>query len=222
MPVEDVGKGARAGRRVPRAIWVTAAVVALLTAGAVWWGVAGSGGRPAAAPPAPSPSPEGPRYFLLVDLRRVDAVPIEGQVRRHEVRAVAEDVRATMTGVYSTGFVDPALWQGGRFPALFDYFAGYAREEVRGDLSDLTLGPAARRLEVVRPERARLGVRVLVGTEGRALSAIASMEFAATGLAGQEEVPIRQRGRFVLRPIDGRWLIAAYDVQGRLGTGGRG
>jgi hypothetical protein len=214
----DGGKGARgAGARV----WAVGVTVGVLLVGAaVWWAVAGDDDPPRVSRPVPAPSPTGPRYFLVVDLRRVEAIPVEGRVPRHQVRAVAERVRETMTGVYSTGFVDPALWQGGRFPTLAGYFAGNARPDVNRDLAHLTLGPAARRLEVVRPERARLGVRVLVGTEGRPLSAIALMEFAATGFADQDEVPIRQRGRFVLRPIDGRWLIAAYDVRGHLGSAG--
>jgi hypothetical protein len=214
----DGGKGARgAGARV----WAVGVTVALLLAGmAIWWAVAQDDDPQRGSRSVPAPSPTGPRYFLLVDLRRVDGIPVEGRVPPQQVRAVAEDVRETMTGVYSTGFVDTAQWHDGRFPALFDYFATGAQQEARRDLEDLTLGSTSRRLEVVRPDRARLGVRVLVGSGGRAVSAVAIMQFLATGFAGDErEFPIHQQGRYVLRPVGGRWLIVAYDVRGRLGPG---
>lgn len=202
-------------------VWAVGVTVAMLLVGvAIWWAVAGDDDPQRVSPPVPAPSPTGPRYFLLVDLRRVDAIPVEGRVRPSQVRAVAEDVRETMTGVYATGFVDTAQWHDGRFPALFEHFVQGAQRQARRDLEDLSLGSTARRLDVVRPDRARLGVRVLVGSEGRALSAVATMEFLATGFAGEErEVPIRQQARYVLRPVGGRWLIVAYDVRGRLGPG---
>ena len=202
-------------------VWAVGVTVAMLLVGvAIWWAVAGDDDPQRVSPPVPAPSPTGPRYFLLVDLRRVDAIPVEGRVRPSQVRAVAEDVRETMTGVYATGFVDTAQWHDGRFPALFEHFVQGAQRQARRDLEDLSLGSTARRLDVVRPDRARLGVRVLVGSEGRALSAVATMEFLATGFAGRDrEVPIRQQGRYVLRPVGGRWLIVAYDVRGRLGPG---
>jgi hypothetical protein len=215
----DGGKGARGAGAV---VWAVGVTVAVLLAGvAIWWALAQDDDPQRPSRPVPAPSPTGPRYFLLVDLRRVDGISVAGRVQQSRLRAVAEDVRETMTGVYSAGFVDTALWQGGRFPALFQHFAQGAQREARRDVEDLSLGSTARRLEVVRPERARLGVRVLTGSGGRALSAVATMEFRATGFAGEEhEVPIHQRGRYVLRPVGGRWLIVAYDVRGRLGTGG--
>lgn len=215
----DGGKGVRgAGARV----WAVAVTVAVVLVGvAIWWAVAGDDDPQRVSPPVPAPSPTGPRYFLLVDLRRVDGISVAGRMPQSRLRAVAEDVRETMTGVYSTGFVDTAQWHDGRFPALFEHFVQGAQRQARRDLEDLSLGSTARRLDVVRPDRARLGVRVLVGSEGRALSAVATMQFLATGFAGEDrEVPIHQQGRYVLRPVGDRWLIVAYDVRGRLGPGG--
>jgi hypothetical protein len=215
----DGGKGAPgAGARV----WAIGVTVAVLLLGvAIWWAVAGDDDPQRVSRSVPAPSPTGPQYFLLVDLRRVDGISVAGRMQQSRLRAVAEHVRETLTGVYATGFVDTAQWHDGRFPALFAYFADGAQRQARRDLEDLSLGSTARRLDVVRPDRARLGVRVLVGSEGRALSAVATMQFLATGFAGEDrEVPIRQQGRYVLRPVGDRWLIVAYDVRGRLGPRG--
>lgn len=170
------------------------------------------------APPHPSPA-ETP-YYLVVDLRRVDEFPLGGRVIDREVRGVADSVRETMSGLYAAGFVYRDLWRGGRFPRLFGYFTGEARDQAHRDVEDLSLGRAARRLSVVRPQRARVNVRVLVGPTGHPAAAIALMTFSATGLDGEAgEVPIRHKGRYVLRRVDGDWLIAAYDVRGRVGEG---
>jgi hypothetical protein len=218
MPVSDERPG-RAPTRVP---WVVAAgaAAAVAVAGALW--LAGDRRvepRPTApAPPSPAPSP-APRYFLIVDLRRVDEVAVTDRVKEREVRAVAQSVRETMAGVYGAGFVYPDQWQGGRFPTLFQYFAGQARPQARRDLQDLSLGRTANRLGAVRPERARVNVRVMVGPTGHPLAAVAGMEFRATGLGADGlELPIRHLGRYMLRRVGGGWRIVAYDVRGRLGS----
>jgi hypothetical protein len=175
-------------------------------------------GDPEGPAAAPLPTPAGTPYYLVVDLRRVDPFPLGRRVIDREVRSVAESVRETMAGLYSAGFVYRDLWREGRFPSLFGYFTGEARDEARRDLEDLSLGRAARRLSAVRPDRARVNARVLVGPTGHPTAAIALMTFSATGLDGAiGEVPIRHKGRYVLRRVGGDWLIAAYDVRGRVG-----
>jgi hypothetical protein len=217
MPVADERPG-RARRWIPWAV-AAGAAAAVVVAGALWLAVDREAVPPPAAPspPTPAPSPTPP-YYLIVDLRRVDEVAVTNRVREREVRAVAQTVRETLAGMYGAGFVYADQWQGGRFPSLFGYFAGQARPQVRRDLPDLSLGRAAAHLEAVRPERARVNVRVLVGPTGHPLAAVAGMEFRATGLgAAGGELPIRHRGRYVLRRVGGGWRIVAYDVQGRLG-----
>jgi len=206
-----------------RARWpalAAAAVLVLGVAGGVW--LALSGDRPAEPPPAPQPpsSPKPPAYSLDVTLRRVKGLPVVGKARQRRLRQPAEAVRRAMTDLYSTGFVDPARWEGGRFPALVDHFAGDARREARGDLEDLTLGRAAGHLTAVRPEWARLDVRFLVGPGRQPVAAMASMRFAGTGIgATVAGIPVRHRGEFLMHRIEGRWLIVAYDVKGYIGSG---
>lgn len=206
-----------------RARWLALAAVAVLVlgvAGGVW--LALSGDRPTEPPPAPQPpsSPPPPAYSLDVTLRRVKGLPVVGKARQRRLRQPAEAVRQAMTDLYSTGFVDPARWVGGRFMALVDHFAGEARREARGDLEDLTLGRAAGHLTAVRPEWARLDVRFLVGPGRQPVAAMASMRFAGTGMGPTVAgIPVRHRGDFILHRIDGRWLIVSYNVNGYVGSG---
>jgi hypothetical protein len=205
----------------PRTRWSLLAVgilIVLLAAGGVWLAV--SRKPPSVAAPAPPPAIQAPAYPFEVHLGRVRAVPVDGAVRRRRLAAPAQAVRQTMTELYSAAFVDPALWQGGRFPSVFGYFAGQARRQVHRDLEDLTLGPVAADVTTVRPVRARVVVRFLVDAHRRPVAAVAGMEFAGVALTAEGgEVPVHHGGEYVLRRTGGRWLIEAYDVRGRLGTG---
>jgi hypothetical protein len=193
-------------------------VVVLLAAGGAWlWSAARPPASPApAAPPSPSPSP--PVYAPEVTLRRVKAIAVSGTVKQRKLRVPAEAVRQTFTDLYGTAFVDPAQWEGGAFPGLFDHFAPAAREEARRHLDDLTLGRAADHVSAVRPEWARLVVRFLVGPARVPVAAQASMRFAATAFAVDgTEVPVRHRGEYVLERMEGRWLVVSYRVDGGFG-----
>lgn len=194
------------------------AVLTLAAAAGAWLWLSSDtvpGEGPAPVPP-PSPSPTA--YALEVDLRRVKVIPVRGDVKERRVRQPAEAVRQTFTDLYTTAFVDPARWEGGAFPALFDHFAPEARREARRHLDDLTLGRAVEHLTAVRPEWARLDVRFLAGPSRRPVAAQASMRFTATGFAGDgTEIPVRHRGEFTLERLEGRWLVVAYDVEGGFG-----
>jgi len=194
-------------------------VVVLAAAGGAWlWLATGSPAAQSPDPPPPSASPSPSAYALEVTLRRVKAIPVSGTVKKRKLRAPAEAVRQTFTDLYATAFVDPARWEGGAFPGLFDHFAPAAREEARRHLDDLTLGRAAEHLSAVRPEWARLDVRFLLGPARVPVAAQASMRFAATAFAGDgTEVPVRHRGEYVLERLEGRWLVVSYRVDGGFG-----
>lgn len=177
--------------------------------------------RPTAGPPTPSisPSPPPPQHVLVVNLARLEASPVEGAVPAPRLKATGEAIRSTMAGLYSAAFIDQTQWHGGTFRTLPAYFAGEARREARGDVNHLSLGRAAAHVVAVRPDRARLDVRVVADRVRRPVAATAVMDFAGTGLVdGGLEVPIRHRGRYVLRLIERRWMVVAYDVDGRLGA----
>ncbi len=194
-------------------------VLALGAAGGAWLWLSSPAPPPEARPPSPTPSPSASTYALEVELRRLKAIPVRGEVKKRKLRRPAEAVRQTFTDLYTTAFVDPARWEGGTFPALFDHFAPEARGEARQHVDDLTLGQAAGHLTAVRPEWARLDVRFLLGPSRSPVAAQASMRFSATGFATDgTEVPVRHSGEFVLERLEGRWLVVAYDVEGGFGS----
>ena len=100
----------------------------------------------------------------MLDLRRIEGKRVSGsRVLKRRLLPAAEAVRRVMAQMYTTGFVDPDAWHGGRFPTLQDLFTIRTRSRVRRDLDDLTLGPLARRIDEVRPGASTIGVRFLVG-----------------------------------------------------------
>ena len=214
QPVEPPG-----GRRRNILIALLGGGLAVVTASVGLW-LALRGDDPPRAPKTrESPSPAFPTYGLAVELGRVGGYPVARDVPDRRLQREGEAVRETMTGLYTAGFVDPAQWQGGGFPTVPDFFSGQAHQQAREDVQDLTLGRAAGILASVRPEHARVLVRFLLDARRRPIAATADMEFRGTGLAEGVEVPIRHEGRYLLRPTGGRWLIVAYEVRGRVGTG---
>jgi hypothetical protein len=208
--------GEPAGGRAPWRPVLAGVVLVLVGALGVWTSLRAD--QQTEPPPASSPSPSPPAYALEVELRRVNGLAVVGKARDRRLRDPAESVRQMMTDLYSTAFVDPARWESGRFSTLFPHFVADAREQARRDLENLSLGAAAAHLDAVRPEWARLDVRFLVGPTRRPLAAMASMRFAAIGFGpGVPGVVIRHRAEYLLHLVEGRWLIAGYEVEGSVG-----
>jgi LCP family protein required for cell wall assembly len=204
-------------------IWLAVGAILALVAvagGAAWLASrdAGSASAPATsgvASPSTSPTPHAER--LTLDLQRVEGKRVSGsRVRRRRLLPAAETVRRVMTQMYTTGFVDPDAWQGGRFPTLEDLFTIRTRSRVRRDLDELTLGPIARRVDEVRPGASTIGVRFLVGS--RPLVAVAAVKFRGTATADGTTLPILHSGSYTLRRIGDRWQIASYEVRSQVPT----
>jgi LCP family protein required for cell wall assembly len=167
---------------------------------------------------SPSRSLETTPYELTMDLRWLTGRGPDGPVRRRALTDAGEAVGDAMARLYSIAFVDPAEWDGGHFPGLADGFAGDARATVRRDVEALTLGPAAGVVDSVRPDLARLDVRILADASKRPVAAFATVAFEATAIAGPAELPIRHGGDFTLRKLRGGWRVVAYEVRGRVPT----
>ncbi len=204
-------------------IWLTVGLILalVLIAGGVAWVAsrdAGSARTPAAsAMPSLSASPAPHVDRLSLTLQRVEGKRVSGsRVRKRRLLPAAEAVRRVMTQMYSTGFVDPDAWQGGRFPTLEDLFTIRTRSRVRRDLDELTLGPIARRVDEVRLGASTIGVRFLVGS--RPLVAVAAVKFRGTATVDGTTLPILHSGSYTLRRVGDRWQIASYEVRSQVPT----
>ena len=208
-------KRPRLGARGITAIVVAAGVIA----GGVW--LASTDGTrtetrlPTPIGVIPSGSSTPGTYRLTIELRHVEGRRVSGRrVAAKRLRPAAEDIRRVMTDLYTTGFVDPTRWDGGRFPTLEDLFTLRTRARVRRDLGALTLGSLAPHVDAVAPAATTLGVRFLVGT--RPAVAVASVRFRGTAIAAGAALPIRHDGVYTLRRSEEGWRIASYKVHSRL------
>ena len=154
---------------------------------------------------------------LGIRLAKVAGVALKGRPARGPLMEPAGQIREAISLMYTAGFVDPAQWRAG-FPGVLDAFAPGSRKRAREDLNQLTLGGSARSLISVTPTDARIVVRFLPDRKRRPVAAVADMRFNAIGSGAGFEVPIRHEGDYLMRRLDGRWLIVGYEVRGRVGS----
>ncbi|MGA9160980.1 MAG: LCP family protein [Actinomycetota bacterium] len=194
----------------PRATAVPALVLALVVASCT------GDGEPSpttTAPPASGSSAPGPGTpNLRMRLVRISGKTADGTIRPADVAAPAEAIRRDLEDLYETAFLAPTLDRS----ALLAHFSGEARAQAGHDLDHLTLGPVRAELDDVVPERSTLDLTFLADANGNPLGAFAATDFAASAVSGDADAPIRQRGEFVLRKLNGDWRIVSYDVRGRV------
>ena len=100
---------------------------------------------------------------------------------------------------------------------MLDAFAPEARKQAREELNQLTLGGAARSLTSMLPIHARVVVRFLPDEKRNPVAAIADMRFKGMASGEGMEIPVRHEGDYLMRKLDGKWLIVGYEVSGRVG-----
>jgi polyisoprenyl-teichoic acid--peptidoglycan teichoic acid transferase len=167
-----------------------------------------------AIPPA-SPSPDVPA--LGVDVRKIDGFAPFGRVRQRLLREPARGVAETIASIYEAAYLDVAAWRDGRSSEHLAAFTRDAARVARSDVRNLALGPAGARLTSVRARPVRASVRFLLGRNRRPVAAVTSVRFIATGRSEEGAVPIRQRADLTLHRIGGRWRVASYEAEGRVG-----
>lgn len=203
---------ASSGRALP---WV---IVGLLAAAAIGAGAFFLFFREGAPEKVVTPHFE----FELQDLR---FVKVDGKSSREDLDAAGEQVTAILSRLYDTAFVQPDGWKGGRFPALGSFFAGSAAKRAVRDMENLTLGKDARRIERVRPRAGTVEIDLLIDPRKKPYAAVAHTSFEAGGRTKSGgPLQIVHTGRYLLRPIEGSWLVVGYEVGGSVdaGPGGGG
>lgn len=152
---------------------------------------------------------------LVWDVERVRSTPVDAEASEGDLEAAREAVADLLDRYYTTAFLDPAQWDGGAFPELGSYFVGRAADRARRDRGGLTLGEDAARIERVAPASATLQLSFLVDPRAAPYAAVATVEFRGDGRAtGGGALTIEHRGRYLVRRIEGEWLIIGYDVEG--------
>ena len=158
-----------------------------------------------------------PFEFELEDVR---SVKVDGKISQEASESASEQITAVLSRLYDTAFVQPDQWRGGRFPSLRSYFAGRAARRAVRDLESLTLGADARRIERVRPELGTVEIDLLVDPDRQPYAAIAMTSFEAGGRTrGGQPLRIVHQGRYVVRPVEGSWLVVGYQVEGSVDAG---
>lgn len=168
-------------------------------------------------PPPPNRAVGSIAGPLGIRLAKVTGVALKGRPERRPLLKPAEQIRQTISLMYTAGFVDPAQWRAG-FPGVLDAFAPDSRKRAREELNQLSLGGSARSLITVTPTDARIVIRFLPDEKRGPAAALADMHFQAVGIGDGFEVPILHDGDYLMRRIGERWLVVGYDVRGRVGS----
>jgi hypothetical protein len=188
------------------------AVVLVAALGAAGWFVFFRDGAPL---PILNRGPDTPEFSFR--LAKVTSVALNGKPSKSALRQSAAKLRSTLDDMYAAGFVDPDKWEEGTFPEVLDAFAGQASRVAGADLDDLTLGNASTEIDFVEPGPSRLEVRFLLGQNKRPYAAVATTRFKAKGdLARGGSLLITHEGRFIMRPLEGRWAVVSYWVDGTM------
>jgi hypothetical protein len=149
------------------------------------------------------------------DFGKVGGSPVAERAPEEDLQAAALEIRETLDVMYAVGFVDNREWKGGTFPKLYDAFTTDLEAKVRRDLPNLTLGTDAAKIALVTPISGRLSIRFLVDEERQLIAATARTIFSANAFAiDGGDVAIQHDGTYYMEPLDGRWLIKGYDVEG--------
>ena len=206
--------GAHRGSARTFPLVAAAAVVLVAVAGvALFFFLREEGALP--SPFAPE-EPEVPQFSFVV--ANAKAYPLAGRPRKSTHQKAVRQIHEVLDRLYVGGFVDPSLWEDGRFTTALEQFAGSSAREARRDLGDLTLGNTATRLDLVTPEKGFLRVNLLYAPAGNPVLAVVATRFEAVGdiTARPDQVSIKHRGEYILRRVRGRWAIVGYEVRGRI------
>lgn len=207
---DDLARRAHAassGRALP---WI---LVGLLVAGAIGAGAffllrGGEPEKEAKTPP------------FRFELDTVRSVRVDGKISEKDREAASKQIAAVLSRLYDTAFVQPDRWKRGRFPTLGSFFAGRAAERAVEDVESLTLGADARRIERVRPQLGTVDIHLLADPNSQPYAGIARTTFEAGGRTkGGQPLRIVHQGRFVVRPVEGSWLVVGYEVEGSVEAG---
>ncbi len=128
---------------------------------------------------------------------------------------VADQVRRTMSTLYTDAFLNPNNWQSGSYDDVWSLFESDAAASGQQQIGAITLGPnAGSEFQMVVPHHGTLAVRVLFGANDQPATAVAIVKFQsdATSKDGATGRAIVSLGQFFLRKDRDMWRIYAFSV----------
>ncbi len=201
--IDFTGRRRRRRRRLTRTIAVGALVV---VAGGGYYLLSREGGLPSPF----SREPERPKFAF--ELSSVKGYQL-GQEKPSDraTERVARQIRVDLSEFYIDAFLAPASWPDGVPEEAWEIFAPAARKHAQRHASTFSLGNTGRSVSALRATGSALQVRVLFDSAGRPHAATAVAALTANGRTrGGQGFELSNRSGFVLRPVEGRWLIVGY------------
>ncbi|MFN2589357.1 MAG: hypothetical protein ABR518_01115, partial [Actinomycetota bacterium] len=147
---------------------------------------------------------------FVFEAPRVDVTALAGRPSAASFEDDVERIRAMLSQFYDLAFLDPDSWPEGPPADVWDAFTPEAARRAKADPLALTLGPQPR-LESLKSDDAALSLDILFDTRKRPYAVIAGVTFDAAGFLGDgSPVTVRSEAEFLLRLVDGRWLVAGF------------
>jgi hypothetical protein len=161
----------------------------------------------------PSPfsrEPERPKFTFELSSVKGYQLGQETPSERASERA-ARQIRQDLSEFYIDAFLAPSSWTDGVPEEAWEIFAPAARKHAQRHASSFSLGDDGRSVSALTATGSALQVRVLFDSSGRPQAATAVAALKADGRTkGGQRFELSNRSGFVLRPVDGKWLIVGY------------
>ena len=200
--IDFTGRRRRRRRRLARTVAIATVVV-----------IGGGGYYLVSRGRLPSPfsrEPERPTFTFELSSVKSYQLGQEKPSARATERA-ARQIREDLSDFYIDAFLAPSSWTDGVPEEAWEIFAPAARKHAQRHASSFSLGNDGRSVRTLTATGSALQVRVLFDPSGRpqAATAVAALKADGRTNAGQR-FELSNRSGFVLRPVDGRWLIVGY------------
>jgi hypothetical protein len=171
------------------------------------------GANPGRLPPGVGPTatptvPTRPPFFFPI---KAEAPATTGKARPAAANDSSIEIGARLSTFYDTVFMDPATWTGGVPDDAWKIFDPSIVDRARGDAEAFTMGDRAGGLATLSVTTSKLQVRVLLDPAGNPSTAVAEVDFVATGTTKEGHlVTVTNHASFLLRSTRGLWVVFGY------------